>query len=364
MISVRTKRPAYTGRRLSGRRDVRRRHSRSPRSTARSRKGFGTGGCLFAAHGRDAEDYDGPDGEVLNSGYGDHRFPGARSSSRRGTGLFTRLVAERLRRATSSGRATTRTPCVSITRSRTRTGSTPTTTGSTSAGSIWSRVAGFFGTDRSAHRSGPRFRRRRAPATSSAPTSRPTTSSSARRPNALRTRRALEFGADINGRIGLEAHDIIDSVRPGGQRGLERSTTSRSTTARRIDTGLLLPGRLAARRAACHARPAASACDYVSNVNEGGYFGDQSVDNGAFAGFAALTAGPLQAHDVHRAGLARLPRPDAVRPLLPRAERPRLHHRQSRSRAGDEPAVRPRRALRHRPRARRRPTAISTRSTT
>ena len=47
----------------------------------------------------------------------------------------------------------------------------------------------------------------------------------------------------------------------------------------------------------------------------------------------------------HRAGVARLPRSGAVRPLFPRAVGTRLHHRQSRPRARDQPAVRPGDAL-------------------
>ena len=68
--------------------------------------------------------------------------------------------------------------------------------------------------------------------------------------------------------------------------------------------------------------------------------------NGAFSGFVAATARPLRRLLGDRAGRARLPRPDALRSLLPRPDRPRLHHRQPRPRARDEPAARPRPALR------------------
>jgi outer membrane receptor protein involved in Fe transport len=34
--------------------------------------------------------------------------------------------------------------------------------------------------------------------------------------------------------------------------------------------------------------------DYVRNVNNGGFFGDRTVSNGAAAGFGALTAGPFE----------------------------------------------------------------------
>ena len=53
----------------------------------------------------------------------------------------------------------------------------------------------------------------------------------------------------------------------------------------------------------------------------------------------------VQRTEPHRAGLPRLPRSDVLGPLFPRPVRPRLHHRQSGPRAGDQPAVRPRGAL-------------------
>ena len=76
--------------------------------------------------------------------------------------------------------------------------------------------------------------------------------------------------------------------------------------------------------------------------------------NGALSGFAAATVGPLLRLLGHRAGRAGVPRPDAVRPLLPRPDRPRLHHRQPRPGAGDEPQFDARRPLRRSPLARRR----------
>ena len=50
--------------------------------------GFSRGGVLFAAHTRDVDDYDGPDGEVFNSGYADHGFL-ARGTHELGKGLLT-----------------------------------------------------------------------------------------------------------------------------------------------------------------------------------------------------------------------------------------------------------------------------------
>ncbi len=50
--------------------------------------GFSRGGVLFAAHTRDVDDYDGPDGEVFNSGYSDHGFL-ARGTHQLGPGLCT-----------------------------------------------------------------------------------------------------------------------------------------------------------------------------------------------------------------------------------------------------------------------------------
>ncbi len=70
VISVRTKRPPREGLTLGGSATI---AAGVPeqRGDFTIGKGFGTGGVLAAVHGRNAEDYDSPDGEVLNSGWAD-----------------------------------------------------------------------------------------------------------------------------------------------------------------------------------------------------------------------------------------------------------------------------------------------------
>ena len=70
----------------------------------------------------------------------------------------------------------------------------------------------------------------------------------------------------------------------------------------------------------------------MTTKNVGGFFGDRSTSNAAASGFGAVTVGPFRGIQRHGTGVARLPRSRAVRPLLPRPVRPRLHHRQPRSR--------------------------------
>ena len=73
VISVRTKRPPRAGTQFGGSLTL---GTGVPeqRGEGTISKGFGQGGVLFSLHGRNAEDYDGPDGEVLNSGWEDSGF--------------------------------------------------------------------------------------------------------------------------------------------------------------------------------------------------------------------------------------------------------------------------------------------------
>ena len=71
----------------------------------------------------------------------------------------------------------------------------------------------------------------------------------------------------------------------------------------------------------------------MTTENTGGYFGDRSTGNGAGVGLLSRHRRQLRRLQRHRPGGARLPRPDAVGSLLPRPDRPRVHHRQSGSRA-------------------------------
>ena len=142
----------------------------------------------------------------------------------------------------------------------------------------------------------------------------------------------LDGGVDVNGRFDLEAHDI--GIRYDLAGAIASTTDNLSTEdARRIDAGLYLQAEVPAGRAVVLSGGAR--VDRVTTKNVGGYFGDRAENNAAFSGFASATAGVVRRVLGHRAGGARVPRSHAVRPLLPRPHRPRLHHRQPRPGAGD-----------------------------
>ena len=159
----------------------------------------------------------------------------------------------------------------------------------------------------------------------------------------------VEFGLDVNGRFGLHAVDDLITYNLAGNVVSTRPNVS-VDTARRTDTGVFASIDTAV--APVLVLGAGIRGDYVTTKNNGGYFGDRSTGNGAGSGYASATARQLRRLQPDRAGRARLPRSGAVRSLLPRTDRARLHHRQSRSRSRDQPAVRPRRCATSAPRFR------------
>ncbi len=97
----------------------------------------------------------------------------------------------------------------------------------------------------------------------------------------------LSVGADLNGRYGLRALDLVLAYDQAG--ALARTTTNVSIDrARRVDLGLFasietpLAGRLAL--------AGGLRGDRVTTRNEGGYFGDRSTSHGAVSGFVSVTA--------------------------------------------------------------------------
>ena len=251
-------------------------------------KGYATGAFILQAHARKVEDYDGPTAAVLNSGYED-RGVLARVDQQVGPGLlslgwqsdFGRNI-ERPRNNSAatrfyypfenSHRATASYEIAGV------------------AGLDLVRVQGFFGTVAQ------RTDQDRNPT--------PTVTRRIERADikskdfSLRaiaekflSRARLEFGADINGRTGLEAHDVqINFNLAGGE--ISRTDNLSTESARRIDTGLFVQAdvSLAARlRATGGAR-----VDFVSSKNTGGYFGDTSISHQAMSGFGAITLGPFE----------------------------------------------------------------------
>jgi outer membrane receptor protein involved in Fe transport len=101
-------------------------------------------------------------------------------------------------------------------------------------------------------------------------------------------RARFDAGLDVNGRFGLEAHD--QSLVYDAQGALERTTDTLSIEeARRVDLGLYVQAEVPAADILLFAGGAR--VDRVSTLNRGGYFGNDSLANAAFSGFASATLG-------------------------------------------------------------------------
>ncbi len=287
IISVRTRRPSYTGLQASGALTV---GGGVPdrRGDGSLSKGFGVGGILFAAHARGASDYSGPDEDVLNSGWSDYGFL-ARGERLFESGLFTASWQSDFGRDVERPRNNSNQVRfyypfddshrfnVSFDRAEV-------------AGFDTLRISGFFGAGEQ------RTDQDRIPtATRARDIVRADIESrdvQFRLTGEKRFERTtVEVGADVNGRYGLEAHDILIQYDLAGD--VVSNTENLSIdSARRIDTGIF--AQVEAPLGALASVKGGIRGDYVSNTNEGGYFGDRSVSNGAAAGFAALSAGPFK----------------------------------------------------------------------
>jgi len=250
-------------------------------------KGFGSGGVLLQAHARNADDYDGPDEPVLNSGWSDQGFL-ARYEQQAAGGLwsfgwqsdFSRDV-ERPR----SNSATTRFYHPNEDSHRfSASFETPNV-----AGIDQLKVAGLLGnykqrTDQDTFPTATRPRGiERADVSASDFQIRATA-------DKVVSDTKLEFGVDVNGRFGLEAHDIAIAYDLDGD--VTKVVDNLSIdSANRTDTGLFVQAQGSLSSAVLLSGGLRG--DIVHNVNSGGYFGDYAVTNGALAGFGAVTVGPF-----------------------------------------------------------------------
>jgi outer membrane receptor protein involved in Fe transport len=254
---------------------------------AEIQKGFGSGAVLVQAHWRKVEDYDGPDAVVLNSGSEDRGFL-ARVDKSLGRGLlsvawqsdFGRNI-ERPRNNSASTRfyypfENSHRATASYEIQRT-------------AGLELMRVQGFFGTVEQ------RTDQDRLP--TATVTRQITRADIESKDFSLRgigeksfSRTRLEFGVDINGRTGLEAHDIQINYNLAGAE-VSRTDNLSTDWARRLDTGLFVQADTGV-TTRLHAT-AGARVDFVSSKNRGGFFGDKSISHQALSGFAALTIGPF-----------------------------------------------------------------------
>jgi hemoglobin/transferrin/lactoferrin receptor protein len=100
----------------------------------------------------------------------------------------------------------------------------------------------------------------------------------------------FDYGLDFNGRFNLEAEDVtIDYDLSGQQTAVNSFTTIED--ARRIDLGAFFTVDGAVSRTVSLA--GGLRYDSVKSTNEGGFFGDISVSNSEPSGYAAITVGPF-----------------------------------------------------------------------
>jgi outer membrane receptor protein involved in Fe transport len=251
-------------------------------------KGYGKGAFLLQAHARDVEDYDGPDGAVLNSGWSDRGFL-ARVDHQVSTGLLSLSMQSDFGRDVERPRNNS-----AATRFYYPFENSHRFTAAWETGRMGAldqvKVQGFFGTFEQ------RTDQDRIPTPSV--TRRIERSDISANDFSLRasarkatSRARLEFGADVNGRLGLQAHDILISFNAAGD---QTSLTDNLSTdsARRIDTGLFVQAEapLASKLVAS----GGARVDLVQTRNIGGYFGDQSVSHQALSGFGSLVLGPFE----------------------------------------------------------------------
>lgn len=250
-------------------------------------KGYGRGAILLQAHARDVEDYDGPNGPVRNSGWAD-RGVLARVDHQVGAGVLSLGVQSDFGRDVERPRSNSH-----VTRFYYPHENSHRFTAGYEMARVGAldqlKVQGFVGTfeqrtdqDRMATTTVTR-RIERADVSARDFSLRASAETSTERAR-------FEFGADVNGRFGLEAHDILIGFDGAGQ---QTSVTDNLSTksARRVDTGFFVqadapiaPKLLAA---------GGARMSFVRTQNAGGYFGDKLLSHQALAGFGSLVLGPF-----------------------------------------------------------------------
>ena len=225
-----------------------------PNGAARSKssKGLPAGGVLFAAHARDADDWDSPEGEVFNSGFSDHGFL-VRVEQKVGAGYLTRRLAERLRprhrtaaQQLAHGAVLLSERGLASLHDRIR--SPQRRRASSASGSPGSSAATISAPIRIASRPPP------PAAPSSAPTSRPTTSTSAASANSSLGKSRARVRRRRQRPLRPERDRRSDHTTTWRATSSARGPTSRSTPRSRTDTGVYASDRqrggAAARRSA------------------------------------------------------------------------------------------------------------------
>ena len=286
VISVRTRRPEYTGLKaeLSGTFGA---GVPDRRLDGMLSKGFGPGGLLVSGHARDVEDYRGPDEDVLNSGWSDSGFL-ARVERRVGTGLFSASWQSDFGRDIERPRNNS-----NVIRFYYPYEDSHRFNASYERSDFGSldlfRLTGYVGSfeQRTDQDRLPTPARPRDIVRADISASDFQVRASAEQAIG---RGRIEFGLDVNGRFGLQANDIILLYDLAGNVVSEADTLSIGS-ADRTDLGAF--AQLDAPVGAKLTVSAGLRGDYVHSENDGGFFGDRSISNGAAAGLAAVTAGPF-----------------------------------------------------------------------
>lgn len=250
-------------------------------------KGFDKGSVFAQVHARDVDDYDAPSGTVLNSGYRDSGVL-VRGQYASGRGLFSAGWQSDMARDVERPRNNSNAirffyPFENSHRFTAE----YETAGVMSLSQM--RVTAFVGTTEQ-RTDQDRF------ATSSRARSVERADISAKdfglrligEKHADRVR--FEAGVDVNGRVGLEAHDITIAYDLSGAETAVNDTLS-TENARKIDTGVF--GQVRAWASPVVQLAAGVRGDVVKNTNVGGYFGDRSETKSSGSGFGSVTVGPF-----------------------------------------------------------------------
>jgi outer membrane receptor protein involved in Fe transport len=255
------------------------------RLTGQISKGLPAGSVLFAAHTREADDWDSPEGEVFNSGFSDHGFLG-RVEQQIGAGMISVGWQSDFGRDIERPRNNSR-----IVRFYYPYEDSHRFTGSYEVADLGGfkrmHVNTFFGTY------GQRTDQDRfATATAGRSIERADIEAKDYGVRAygerLLGRARVEMGVDLNGRFGLEALDDLITYDLAGNIASSQSNVS-IEDAHRTDTGLYAS--IDTALTAVLSLGAGVRGDYVVTTNTGGYFGDLSTGNGGGSGYVALTAG-------------------------------------------------------------------------
>jgi hemoglobin/transferrin/lactoferrin receptor protein len=249
-------------------------------------KGFERGGVSVQGHYRNAEDWDSPEGEVLNSGWNDQGFL-LRGEHEVGNGIFAASLQSDFARDVERPRNNS-----NVTRFYYPTEDSHRFTGNYDLRGLGpftrAEFSGFLGTnavvtDQDRIPAATVTRRiERADVSANDFHARGSAEKQAGRGK-------FEVGVDVNGRFDLHALDVLVQYNEAGAVTSETVNVS-VDNAHRLDVAGFVQGEYGLTTTLL--ATAGLRADRVTTENTGGFFGDQSTSNGALSGFGALTAGP------------------------------------------------------------------------